>query len=155
MFLYILGPLAFSDLIGKTFPCWFCGFLLPAAIVKENLKSNSAVTCSGCQGTMSAKDIKETLSYDVDGRNIGSGNDHTQRYHGRIQSSSDRSRDGIPCPECGKQFKFISFLKRHLLSHSDNKEFKSFSCPLCRKRFKHKYHMKTHMKICKFPCDTY
>ena len=101
------------------------------------------VTCSECQGTMSARDIKETLSYDVGGRNIGSGNDHT--HHGRIQASSDRSRDGIPCPVCGKQFKFISFLKRHLLSHSDNKEFK---CNKCDALFKYRFNLVQHTKTC-------
>ena len=59
---------------------------------------------------------------------------------------------GRSCDICGKVVQSETHLKRHKLTHSDHK---SFACPLCRKRFKHKYHMKTHMKICKFPCDTY
>uniref|UniRef100_UPI00358E0EBD POZ-, AT hook-, and zinc finger-containing protein 1-like isoform X2 n=1 Tax=Myxine glutinosa TaxID=7769 RepID=UPI00358E0EBD len=50
------------------------------------------------------------------------------------------------CEDCGKFFRDIYHLKRHRLSHSDEKPFE---CPVCRQRFKRKdrmsYHIRTHI----------
>ncbi|NWW46422.1 MAZ protein, partial [Pedionomus torquatus] len=49
------------------------------------------------------------------------------------------------CEMCGKAFRDVYHLKRHQLSHSDEKPFQ---CPVCHQRFKRKdrmsYHVRSH-----------
>ncbi|NWZ30081.1 MAZ protein, partial [Asarcornis scutulata] len=47
------------------------------------------------------------------------------------------------CEMCGKAFRDVYHLKRHKLSHSDEKPFQ---CPVCQQRFKRKDRMSYHVR---------
>lgn len=54
-------------------------------------------------------------------------------------------KGGCPkCPVCGRILPGLSYLKRHMLKHSD---YKAFSCDKCGKSYKSKYDLSYH--VCK------
>ncbi|XP_069192214.1 zinc finger protein 391-like [Procambarus clarkii] len=48
------------------------------------------------------------------------------------------------CPECGKRFSHLGYIKTHMLVHSGDKPHE---CPECGKRFSQRRHIKTHMLV--------
>ena len=49
----------------------------------------------------------------------------------------------VTCPECGKLFASEYLLKRHKVTHSEER---LFECTVCRKTFKRRGHLKQHMQ---------
>ncbi|NXR23821.1 MAZ protein, partial [Cinclus mexicanus] len=47
------------------------------------------------------------------------------------------------CDTCGKAFRDVYHLKRHRLSHTDERPFQ---CPVCQQRFKRKDRMASHVR---------
>ena len=61
------------------------------------------------------------------------------------------------CNQCGKRFRYLSLLDRHITSHSTEKPFPC-DYPGCKKRFQHKYYLnqhkrRTHNAVKKYKCD--
>ncbi|NXP83380.1 MAZ protein, partial [Ramphastos sulfuratus] len=52
-------------------------------------------------------------------------------------------RKSHSCEACGKAFRDVYHLKRHQLSHSDEKPHQ---CPVCQQRFKRKDRMAYHLR---------
>ena len=61
-----------------------------------------------------------------------------------------------PCVECGRQFRRICDMNRHLISH-DPKPSDAFKCPQCKYTAKHAYTLDLHMSRVhgdrKYVCD--
>lgn len=55
------------------------------------------------------------------------------------QSAQPESGDQLECNECGKSFTRITHLKRHKLTHSDERPF---HCDICEKRFRRADHLR-------------
>ena len=53
-----------------------------------------------------------------------------------------RKPKSLPCEHCGKTFKYISMLNKHIASHT-----KPISCEFCTRRFSRKDHLKWHMSV--------
>ncbi|KAJ8922312.1 hypothetical protein NQ315_004254 [Exocentrus adspersus] len=58
------------------------------------------------------------------------------------------------CATCGKVFAYAKSLKKHLVSHGEERPF---PCHLCNKKFKRRYQLSTHIKVhdgsLSFECD--
>ncbi|XP_017695463.1 PREDICTED: myc-associated zinc finger protein-like, partial [Lepidothrix coronata] len=52
-------------------------------------------------------------------------------------------RKSHACDTCGKAFRDVYHLKRHRLSHTDERPFQ---CPVCQQRFKRKDRMASHVR---------
>ena len=53
-----------------------------------------------------------------------------------------RKPKSLPCEHCGKTFKYISMLNKHIASHT-----KPISCEFCTRRFSRKDHLKWHLSV--------
>ncbi|XP_027563198.1 myc-associated zinc finger protein-like, partial [Neopelma chrysocephalum] len=58
-------------------------------------------------------------------------------------SSRRPPRKSHACDTCGKAFRDVYHLKRHRLSHTDERPFQ---CPVCQQRFKRKDRMASHVR---------
>uniref|UniRef100_G3U1P8 C2H2-type domain-containing protein n=1 Tax=Loxodonta africana TaxID=9785 RepID=G3U1P8_LOXAF len=52
-------------------------------------------------------------------------------------------RAPLPCPTCGRLFRFPYYLSRHRLSHSG---LRPHACPLCPKAFRRPAHLSRHLR---------
>lgn len=59
--------------------------------------------------------------------------------HGHSNQASDLKHT---CEECGKEFQFQEYIKRHMLKHGE----KNFVCETCGKRFETLYILKLHQE---------
>ena len=57
-------------------------------------------------------------------------------------NGKQRKPKSLPCEHCGKTFKYISMLNKHIASHT-----KPISCEFCTRRFSRKDHLKWHMSV--------
>ncbi|CCE64191.1 hypothetical protein TPHA_0G03510 [Tetrapisispora phaffii CBS 4417] len=81
-------------------------------------------------------------------------NDQQQSYYAQNNQQQDsfafsdniymNNKYIFRCNVCGKYFKRKSWLKRHLLSHSSNRQY---SCPWCLSKHKRKDNLLQHMKL--------
>ncbi|XP_074414188.1 LOW QUALITY PROTEIN: myc-associated zinc finger protein-like [Zonotrichia albicollis] len=58
-------------------------------------------------------------------------------------SAASAARKSHACDTCGKAFRDVYHLKRHRLSHTDERPFQ---CPVCQQRFKRKDRMASHVR---------
>ncbi|OWF43278.1 Zinc finger protein 236 [Mizuhopecten yessoensis] len=64
------------------------------------------------------------------------------RYHMKLHERSIGLTDSnCSCQVCGKFFQSLSYLERHLRSHSSERPF---LCPECGRAYKHKFALKKH-----------
>eukprot|EP01083_Nonionella_stella_P071024 190456_1 len=62
-----------------------------------------------------------------------------------IKSTKEDVTKKHVCSECGKRFRYLSLLDRHITSHSDEKPYLC-DHPGCTKRFQHKYYLNQHKR---------
>ena len=56
-----------------------------------------------------------------------------------------RKPKSLPCEHCGKTFKYLSMLDKHIASHT-----KPFSCEFCTRQFSRKDYLKWHLSYVHF-----
>ena len=67
---------------------------------------------------------------------------HERRVHLSHEHSNQAREMKHTCEECGKEFQFQKYLKRHMLKHGE----KNFVCETCGKRFETLYILKLHQE---------
>ncbi|XP_013364745.1 PREDICTED: zinc finger protein 579, partial [Chinchilla lanigera] len=65
------------------------------------------------------------------------------RGRGRGRGGAGAPRAPLPCPTCGRLFRFPYYLSRHRLSHSG---LRPHACPLCPKAFRRPAHLSRHLR---------
>ncbi|XP_072792551.1 myc-associated zinc finger protein [Taeniopygia guttata] len=68
---------------------------------------------------------------------------HPNPMEGGENKESAPKRKSHACDTCGKAFRDVYHLKRHRLSHTDERPFQ---CPVCQQRFKRKDRMAAHVR---------
>ncbi|KAL7635442.1 UNVERIFIED_CONTAM: hypothetical protein RMT77_014512 [Armadillidium vulgare] len=149
----------------KLFRCDVCNYgTNKNSVYKRHvlIHSNSKLQkCSSCDfETLSDEDFKvHLLMHEDDSLSF---ND-TQEYDYEAEETNDDSDpisvpseiEGYKCPKCSYQTKLKSYLKTHMLVHSDSKLFK---CPDCQYETNYKSHLKrhslTHSDVKLFDCPS-
>ncbi|XP_064593732.1 myc-associated zinc finger protein [Zonotrichia leucophrys gambelii] len=71
------------------------------------------------------------------------GGDNVGTTTKRASAAASAARKSHACDTCGKAFRDVYHLKRHRLSHTDERPFQ---CPVCQQRFKRKDRMASHVR---------
>lgn len=127
----------------NVYPCTRCGKTFPRKYTHKVHMARFCTKDKPTSGSAVSKD-KEVLAWGESGPGTKSARGCTSTKGSSSKSLSNNTKSSDPCHICLKTFRDSSTLKRHLLTHSDERPFK---CDQCHKSFRRKDHLQEHVIV--------
>ncbi|XP_072166264.1 uncharacterized protein [Diadema setosum] len=124
-----------------TYQCKQCASVFPTmATLEQHMAEHSQVyTCIECSMVFVHK---KQLKQHNKQKHRDKRHRHHHHHHHRNKHEDGSSRHKHACPDCGKEFRKTSDLKRHAVTHTERE--RRHECEICHKKFLTSSHLKAH-----------